>query len=81
MVKSFLDDDIIGGSAESVMSDFLTPRQRSQLLGLDFNLAKCEVAVIGSIIAKKSAVQARFSAAFPELQFPFANNLSYLGSP
>lgn len=70
MVQSYLDDDILRGAPEDVLSDFITLRSRSAEIGLDFNLNKCEIAAFGGTAAERERAIQSFLTEFPELQQP-----------
>lgn len=81
MVQSYLDDDVLGGEAKDVFADFGKLITSCGRIGLEFSIAKCELAVLGGSASDRQGVQKLFLNAFPELTIPARKDFTYLGSP
>ena len=71
----------MGGSADSVLEDFVTVMERADALGLELNTSKCELLVIGGAEATRRQALSLFRTTAPELRVMKLENLELLGAP
>jgi hypothetical protein len=81
LVECYLDDDVLGGDPEAVLSDALVIQREAKKCGLELNVAKCEVTLFGGSEADQLSTMEKFLEKFPEISRPLVEDLYYLGAP
>lgn len=76
----YLDDTTIGGSPLDVILGFQTILQSSAELGLELNLAKCEVFIFGGSLMEQQATETLFRDLNYDLKFPVGSDFILLGA-
>lgn len=56
LVTSFLDDDALGGKPDAVTHDLTTIIHESKICGLELNINKCEMYVLGGSFEEKQSI-------------------------
>jgi hypothetical protein len=78
--KSFyLDDGVLCGSLENILSDIEMIKSIGHSLGMSLNPEKCEAYIINP--SSNSDIMSALSSSLPGIQFTSASNLCLLGAP
>ena len=77
----YLDDGVIGGEIAGVAVDLETVVEEGKAVGLELNMAKCEVFIFGGDDDTRDQTTEEAERLFPGVQFPTASELSLLGAP
>jgi len=78
----YLDDGSLGGTPMSVLEDFKTIISLSEEIGLELNLAKCEIAILGTNDpATMKSIYDDFELVAPNITHISDDNAFLLGAP
>ncbi|XP_055332311.1 uncharacterized protein LOC129584218 [Paramacrobiotus metropolitanus] len=76
----YTDAGTLGGSPSDVIRNFLLLIEKAKTIGLEVNIAKCEVFLCGGTEAQRTSAAYDFTNLFPGIAIVSADKLNLLGS-
>ncbi|XP_055328074.1 uncharacterized protein LOC129581172 isoform X3 [Paramacrobiotus metropolitanus] len=77
----YMDDGTLGGTPSEVIRNFQFLVFEAKKIGLEVNIAKCELFLCGGTEAQRSSAANEFTSLFPGIAIITADKLNLLGSP